>query len=117
MRSKDIARRYLPLKWPGEAMYASEYYDECFERGEEMQRKIPKTNIPGSDKEYAMEPWIVEAPLNSVEVLEALLKPAQSLQIYTAQHIPRTPVTASVAPLQIQIYRQIYREFVRFQGR
>jgi hypothetical protein len=43
-------------------------------------------------------PVMIEAPVSSVEVIEAILKPAQPFQIYTARHIPRQRVTHSRVP-------------------
>lgn len=70
----------LPLKTNHEVLWAHERYYLIFESSENIQDKIPKTNIPGPSKEE-MVPFMIEAPLSSVEILEALLRPAQPFQI------------------------------------
>ncbi|KAI1275612.1 hypothetical protein F5Y07DRAFT_400148 [Xylaria sp. FL0933] len=126
MTSEEIAEKYLSLKGPGRAMYAYTYYSHCFESADEMRDRIPKTNIPGPGYAHT-SPWIVEAPLNSVEVLEALFKPARHLQIFTARHIPCTARHIPQGPAgslrrynslkSINLAQKTYREFTQFQGR
>ncbi|KAI0529794.1 hypothetical protein GGR58DRAFT_495640 [Xylaria digitata] len=76
MTSGEIAKKYLRIKEPGRAMWAYKCYSRWFERTSDMRERIPKTNIPGLGYEDTI-PWIVEAPPNSVGVLEALFKPIQ----------------------------------------
>ncbi|KAI1740065.1 hypothetical protein F4680DRAFT_120239 [Xylaria scruposa] len=118
MTSREIADKYLPRKGPGRAMWAYTSYVGCFEWPSDMRERIPNTNIPGPGYQNTVV-WIVEAPLNSVEVLEALLKPTRPLQIFTARHIPRGCVDPSRCrwPTAVIRTQKAYREFTKFQGR
>ncbi|KAI8952368.1 hypothetical protein F4801DRAFT_577528 [Xylaria longipes] len=51
---------------------------------------IPETTISGR---RGLTPWLIEAPLNSVELLEAVLKPSQPFKIYKAHHVSQPPIT------------------------
>lgn len=48
--------------------------------------KMVQTTTPGQG---GLTPWLVEAPLNSVEVFEAVLKPSQPFTIHKARNFPR----------------------------
>ncbi|KAI1121665.1 hypothetical protein F5Y10DRAFT_271870 [Nemania abortiva] len=114
MSSQETDRKSLQLKSPGRDMYAYRRFVTCFEPLEGLHN----TNLPGPGNEHTI-PWIVEAPLNSVEILEALLKPPQPLQIYTARHVPRSMITTEMNPKIPMLDRRqpAYREFIRTQGR
>ncbi|KAI0555602.1 hypothetical protein F4679DRAFT_594068 [Xylaria curta] len=118
MTSREIANKYLPMKGPGRAMWAYNSYVTCFEWSSDMRERIPNTNIPGPGYENTVV-WIVEAPLNSVEVLEALFKPKRPLEIFTARHVPRGCVDISRCrwPSTVKEAQRAYREFTKFQGR
>lgn len=72
----------LPLKTLHQLMYADERYLLALERSINMCDQIPYTTVPGPS-EYFMVPWMIEAPLNSIaplnhiEIIEAILKPSQ----------------------------------------
>ncbi len=116
MSSQEIACKRLQFKGPGRAMYAYLEYKLGFESAINIPDEIPKTNLPGPGNECTV-PWIVEAPLNSVEILEALLKPARPLQIYTDRHVPRRMITTDGNPKFLKKCQRIYQEFVQSQGR
>lgn len=61
--------------------------------------RIPETTIPGQ-REFT--PWLIEAPLNSVELFEAVLKPSQPFKIYKARHVPRPPPITDIPPKPIK---------------
>lgn len=70
-----------------------------------------------------MIPWIIEAPLNSVEVFEAILQPSFPFEIHTACHFHRPGVTKRGAKVDVKYYdplpkrQALYREYARLQGR
>jgi hypothetical protein len=63
-------------------------------------------------------PFIVEAPLNSVEFLEAILQPPEPLEVHKLPHIHRTRATkAKKRPGRLPTLQRLYDEFTQFQGR
>lgn len=86
-----------------------------FEQYDKVFKPIPQDKSP--DCEYPTgdaEPFIVEAPVNSVEVLEEVpyLKPQVPFEIFTAKLPPRVP--RSCAPRSIQ---KLYQEYAEGQGK
>ena len=65
---------------------------------------------------------MIQAPLNSVEILEAILQPEAPLQIHKASHISQTGRTGESQRDRkmrhlLPHYQRLYREYKRFQGR
>lgn len=97
-------------------MFAYERYDEVLAEMASMQDMVPRTSVPGPgpDGKYLV-PWIVEAPLNAVEILEAILQPSDPFPIFTAHHIHRGCTTGRnrYTPASCQ---RLYSEYKRLQG-
>lgn len=81
-----------------------------------MQSDIPLTQIPGPI-DVNMVPWIIEAPLNSVELLEAILKPSHPFEIHTARHVRRGCAQMIGNEWQRALLKRRYAEYIRQQGR
>ncbi|KAI0971886.1 hypothetical protein F4678DRAFT_461251 [Xylaria arbuscula] len=63
-------------------------------------------------------PRIIEAPLNSVEIIEALLKPPAPLTIYRARYIRRGPHTKPISVFSNVPYNiKLYDQDEKFTGR
>jgi hypothetical protein len=60
---------------------------------------------------------MIEAPISSVEVIEAILKPEQPFQIYRARHVPRRRITQHRRPESLSEYQKMYDEYSQWQGR
>jgi hypothetical protein len=113
-------------------------YDDIFGPSSLLGDQIPETTIPGR---RGLTPWLIEAPLNSVELLEAVLKPAEPFKIYKAHHVSRPPPITDTPPKPVkkddlpeieafwyeagyqfqidcrQVRKQLCEEFQRGQGR
>ncbi|KAI1735146.1 hypothetical protein F4680DRAFT_470216 [Xylaria scruposa] len=100
--------------------------------------RVPETTTLG---EQGFTPWIIEAPLNSIELLEAVLKPSQPFKIYKARHVSWPPpiMVAPPKPVRKEEWSEIdafwheagykfkvrlekrkqwlYKEFLKGQGR
>lgn len=113
---RDERGRKLPLQTLHDVMFAHDRYILALESPSNIQDQFPMTTIPGNTSS-AMIPWMIEAPLNSVEILEAMLQPAEPFQIHTARHVPRGPATTAFDAQELALVRRMYREYVRFQGR
>lgn len=116
-----MERKYenFPLQDYNKLMYAYTRYTFIFERADKMLGKIPKTTIPGRSTEI-MVPFMIEAPLSSVEILEAILEQTQPFQIHNARHIPRSCTTRTPKGSGrhwVANQRRRYNEYCRFQGR
>ncbi|KAM0474763.1 hypothetical protein ACHAP7_007724 [Fusarium lateritium] len=78
-----------------------------------------------TDPEYMghlVTPWIVEAPFNSVEVFEAILKPDKPLRVYKTRHFHKPCASRARSSRPHSQRRLIYQkaqyaEYARFQGR
>lgn len=113
----DVAEGLSFRSWH-DLLHQDERYCGIFERGNgELDCLRPDDVVPTFDERTHMEPWIIEAPFSSVEILENILKPSKPLQIYTARHIHQHPVTSNKYPPQLKEDKRFYREYVRFQGR
>jgi len=93
-------------------------YTEIFE----LPESIPNTTAPGPGYDSKTHvPFIVEAPLNSVEVLEALFKPDRPFTIYTARHVPRQPPSNWEQypgdPIHKFVTKNMCEEYQSLQGR
>ncbi|KAI3319956.1 hypothetical protein HD806DRAFT_525248 [Xylariaceae sp. AK1471] len=96
---------------------------------------VPETTIPG---QRGLTPWLIEAPLNSVELLEAVLKPSQPFKIYKAHHVflPRPIMDMPLKPVKkddwldfwheaaykseirwMKLQKALHKEFYKGQGR
>ncbi|CAH0028037.1 unnamed protein product [Clonostachys rhizophaga] len=107
----------LPLRRLDQVAWAYGRYRGIFENLDTIQERIPNTNYLDTGITDKI-PWIIEAPLNTVEFIEAILKPKEPFQVYTAHHFPRECVEASGYQGQGLIQKQkLYREYCRFQGR
>ncbi|KAI1371629.1 hypothetical protein F4677DRAFT_464215 [Hypoxylon crocopeplum] len=62
----------LPLKPNHELLWAYIRYGSMLEIPANATDKIPETNVPGTTKGHLV-PFMIEAPLNSIKVLEAIL--------------------------------------------
>lgn len=86
VRPRHITDGDLPiLRGP---IWALERYGFALAKPSSIQLDIPFTETPGLRSVFLV-PWIIEAPLNSVEILEAILKPSHPFQIHTARHVHR----------------------------
>ncbi|KAF4463367.1 hypothetical protein FALBO_9810 [Fusarium albosuccineum] len=114
----------IPLPTWHDVLHAHNRYLAVFERQPKTKDPIPTAAIPDACGTETMVPWLVEAPFSSVEVLEAILKPPEPLQIYTAKHIHRGCVTHPTHPnseydrkRNFPRNKRRYQEYSRFQGR
>ncbi|KAH7326152.1 hypothetical protein B0I35DRAFT_474838 [Stachybotrys elegans] len=74
-------------------------YNRIFEPGHLLEEdETPHTSIPGQG---GFRPWLIEAPLNSVELLEAMLQPSQPFEVFKTHHVPRRPISK-------QSYQKLY---------
>ena len=108
-------------------IFPNSRYHWAFEASEDLRDEVAKAKVPELAQTNRIEhgqgvmPWIIQAPLNSVEVIEAILKPSRPLEIHTAIHVPRIPFTSSSKP---DCYRavpenrrkRLYREYRMYQG-
>ncbi|KAI0020334.1 hypothetical protein F4780DRAFT_791961 [Xylariomycetidae sp. FL0641] len=74
-------------------------------------------------------PWVIEAPYNSVEMLEAILQPAEPLVVRTAPHVPPSPAPppdparrrgdplGSTTTTTTKVITKRWAEYRAFQGR
>jgi hypothetical protein len=67
-------------------------YVPAFQSSDDIQDRIPKIEVPGCIDQVA---YMIQAPLNSVEILEAILQPETPFQIHKASHIPQTGRTTN----------------------
>lgn len=103
-----------------EIYYSHHRYLLAFETPEDIQDRIPPTDVPHMSLDGdLMIPMMIEAPLSSVEVLEAILKPQEPFQIHKARHIPHGPATRCKDRIQgaLTERRRLYDEYAQFQGR
>uniref|UniRef100_A0A8H7N429 Uncharacterized protein n=1 Tax=Bionectria ochroleuca TaxID=29856 RepID=A0A8H7N429_BIOOC len=107
----------LPLRRLDQVAWAYGRYRGIFENPDTIQDRIPNTNYLDTGITDKI-PWIIEAPLNTVEIIEAILKPKEPFQVYTAHRFPRGCVQLSGYRGQGLIRKQnLYQEYCRFQGR
>ncbi|KAK7217167.1 hypothetical protein V2G26_005170 [Clonostachys chloroleuca] len=66
----------LPLRRLDQVAWAYGRYNRIFEDPDTIQERIPNTNYLDAGI-TAKSPWIIEAPLNTVEIIEAILKPKE----------------------------------------
>lgn len=97
-------------------MWASERYCLALAKPYSMQLGIPFTETPGLSP-VLMVPWIIEAPLKSVEILEAILKPSHPFQIYTARQVHHGCNETATDKRQLSESRKLYSEYIQLQGR
>ncbi|SPJ86861.1 uncharacterized protein FTOL_11886 [Fusarium torulosum] len=102
-------------------MMASGRYFSAFDRHPNPYGPGPEVTDP-EYKGCHLRPWIVEAPFNSVEVLEAILKPDKPLRVHKTRHVRRPCASVAHSPSfhsqRGLIARQRrYAEYARFQGR
>ena len=69
-------------------------YGSIFGPASLLGDRMPQTTFPGQ----GLTPWLIEAPLNSVELLEAVLKPSQPFEIYKARHVSPPPPPVKEMP-------------------
>ncbi|KAG6366627.1 hypothetical protein INS49_000805 [Diaporthe citri] len=90
--------------------------DDCglliYDRYTNIFEAVPPSRIPEDSVRIGPDEvlFLVEAPLNSVELFEALLKPARPFEVHTARLIPRK--TRAYEPR-----RQLVDEYLTGQGR
>ncbi|CAG9978687.1 unnamed protein product [Clonostachys byssicola] len=104
----------LPLRRLDQVAWAYGRYNRIFEDPDTIQERIPNTDYLDTGI-TAKSPWIIEAPLNTVQIIEAILKPKEPFQVYTAHHFPRGCV--AVSAYRGNRKQELYREYCRFQGR
>lgn len=109
----------IPVREWGKLRLSGSRYVAAFQSSYDIQDRIPKTEVPGCVDQVA---YIIQAPLNSVEILEAILQPETPFQIHKASHIPQTGRTANDRLWRKMRYllphhQRLYREYKRFQGR
>lgn len=103
---------YLPLKHNHEVLWAEKRYTRILELSSAMRDRIPPATVPGPDKE-GLTPLMIEAPLSSVGIFEAIPGPSEPFKIYTARHVPHG-CTAATESRQYKHHRKMYHEFVQF---
>lgn len=83
-----------------------------YDRYTNIFEAVPPSQIPENSVRIGPDevPFLVEAPLNSVELYEALLKPIRPFEVHTARLIPRK--TRAYEPK-----RQLIDEYLTGQGR
>ncbi|CAH0054945.1 unnamed protein product [Clonostachys solani] len=104
----------LPLRRLDQVAWAYSRYTGIFENPDTIQEQIPNTNYLGAGIADKI-PWMIEAPLNTVEIIEAILKPKEPFQVYTAHHFSRGCVEATA--YRGERKQKLYQEYCRFQGR
>ncbi|VUC37612.1 unnamed protein product [Clonostachys rosea] len=106
----------LPLRRLDQVAWAYRRYSGIFEDPDTMQDRIPNTSYLDASITDRI-PWIIEAPLNTVEIIEAILRPNEPFRLYTAHHIPRGCAEASgLRGNGIVRKRKLYQEYRHFQG-
>ncbi|KHN99855.1 uncharacterized protein MAM_01779 [Metarhizium album ARSEF 1941] len=106
---KPVSDDKLPLQSTFDLGQSYDRYRLIFESASTMQLEIPVMPVAEPLQGMPTIPWIIEAPLNSVEVLEAILKPLHPFQIYTARHVQRRFDRAHGS-------KRLYSEYIRLQG-
>lgn len=114
----------IPLKDLDTLLHSHGRYNLSFQYSKEFQNHIPDINVPG-DLDRRLQAVVIQAPLNSVEIFEAILRPAAPLRVYRARHVgPQMPPTSSDELYQkartmacLRRDRALYCEYKRFQGR
>lgn len=91
-------------------------YCRIFPIPSSLQLYIPFTQTPTLSS-VRMVPWIIEAPLNSVELLEAILKPSHPFEIYTARHFRRGCIQEPRRHTSLSVSKKLYAEYARLEGR
>lgn len=96
-------------------------YFIAFDRGSNPYGPGPEVTDP-EYQGYHLRPWIVEAPFNSVEVFEAILKPDKPLRVHKTRLVRRHRASVALSSgfhgQRGLIARQRrYAEYARFQGR
>lgn len=81
-----------------------------------MQLYLLFTETPGLSP-VLMVPWVIEAPVNSVEILEAILKPSHPFQVDTARHVHRGCNETATDKRQLNESRKLYSKYTQLQGR
>jgi hypothetical protein len=97
--------KFKPLSSETEDIVAIDPF-AYYTRYSEIFEPFPRAEIP--DCEYpttGKQPFIVEAPLNSVEVLEALLKPDVPFEVFKAKTISLGP-RQHAKPRQQKLYEE-----------
>ena len=117
--SSEATAARFPLTDLNEISFAHHRYLLAFESAEDVQHRLPPTSCHShlTPNGELMVPMIIEAPLNTVEVFNAIFKPAKPFKIYTARHVARGPATVSRMPGDLDRARRLYDEYTRFQGR
>jgi len=64
-----------------------------------------------------MVPWIIEAPINAVEILEAILKPSHPFKIHTARHVRCGCTRTARRGFGLAGLRKRHAEYTQLQGR
>ncbi|GAB0137423.1 hypothetical protein EsDP_00005688 [Epichloe bromicola] len=110
----DVPDDELPFKVITEIAYSEGWYCGIFEIPSNVAYAPPPFHwVHDSLGRQQFVPWIIEAPLNSVEILEALLKPAHPFEIHTARHVQRR---CSPDAKKGTRNRRLYDEYIRLQG-
>ena len=84
-----------------------------YRRYNEVFEPLPPARIP--DCQYPTEhaePFVIEAPVNSVEVLEAILQPEAAFEVFKADLLTRSPRHCA-SPRT----RKLYQEYEGGQGK
>lgn len=83
-----------------------------YDRYTNIFEAVPPSRIPEDSACIGPDevPFLIEAPLNSVELYEALLKPAKPFEVHTARLIPRKTRA-------YEARRQLVDEYLTGQGR
>jgi hypothetical protein len=93
-------------------------YILAFEKPRYLGDRIPDMIDPSTSGDLK-DIWMIEAPLNTVEIIKAILKPAKPFTVHRARHFsPGCTQHFSKLPLdQLQRRQQLYARYLRLEGR
>ncbi|CAH0053859.1 unnamed protein product [Clonostachys solani] len=93
-------------------------YVLSFERPIYLGDRIPDMIDPSTSTDNK-EIWMIEAPLNTVEIIEAILKPAKPFTVHRARHFSPgcAQHAAKLPPNSLEIKQQLYARYLRLEGR
>lgn len=108
----------FPVRDFDSVVFSHDRYLGIFEWPEDLRQKdlsTAQSGLPQIPKDWV--PVMIEAPVSSVEIIEAILKPEQPFQIYKTHHVPCRRVTQIAFPQDLTHRQRVYDEYARFQGR
>lgn len=113
-RGPPVSDDRLPLQDLQDLTWGYTRYTLIFAQLRYIKYDIPMTEI---SEPLPIVPRIIEAPLNSAEILEAIFQPPQPFKIYTARHVRRPCTRYALSNTRLRTAKRLYSEFSRLQGR